>query len=299
MSLLIVGTLAFDTIETPYERRERVLGGSATYCALAARHFTPVNLVGVVGQDFGAERLRDFQQHGIDTTGVEVAKGKTFFWAGRYEADWNTRHTLATELNVLEHFDPKVPSSYRDAKYLFLANAAPAVQRAALAQCRDAEFVMADTMNLWINIARDELLELLQRIDGLVLNDEEARMLSGERNLLDAARKVLSYGPRFCVLKKGEHGAFLIGRDVHYALPAYPVNQVLDPTGAGDSFAGGFMGYLASVQHTGSSTLKRAMLYGTVTASYCVEGFSVDRLRATTRKQVEERFNELFGIVSL
>jgi cytidine kinase len=299
MSLLIVGTLAFDTIETPFERRERVLGGSATYCALAARHFTPVNLVGVVGQDFGADRLRDLQAHGIDTAGVEIAAGKTFFWAGRYEADWNTRHTLATELNVLEHFDPKVPAKYRGAKYLFLANAAPAVQRAALSQCPDAEFVMADTMNLWINIARDELLELLKRVDGLVLNDEEARLLSGERNLLDAARKVLSFGPRFCVLKKGEHGAFLIGRDVHYALPAYPVNQVVDPTGAGDSFAGGFMGYLASVQHANGATLKRAMLYGTVTASFCVEGFSVDKLRETTRKQVEQRFNELVGLVSM
>jgi sugar/nucleoside kinase (ribokinase family) len=298
MSLLIVGTLAFDSIETPYERRERVLGGSATYCALAARHFAPVRLVGVVGEDFGRDRLADLASRGIDTEGVEVARGKTFFWEGRYEADWNTRHTLKTELNVLEHFQPKVPRRFADSRYVFLANAAPAVQRAALAQCPQAEFVMADTMNLWINVAREELMELLQRIDGLVLNDEEARLLSGERNLIAAAKKVLSYGPRFCVLKKGEHGAFLIGRDVHYALPAYPVNQVIDPTGAGDSFAGGFMGYLASVQHSGSATLKRAMLYGTVTASYCVEGFSVDRLRDTSRRQVEERFNELCGLVS-
>ncbi|MBI1381379.1 MAG: sugar kinase [Planctomycetaceae bacterium] len=299
MTVVAVGTLAFDSIETPYDRREDALGGSATYFAYAASFFTPVQLVGVVGKDFGAGHLADLQKRGVDTAGVEVADGKSFRWSGRYEADWNTRHTLDTQLNVFEHFDPKVPGDYRTSPYVFLANAAPDIQMKALAQCTGARFTMADTMNLWIDIARDGLLELLRKVDGVVLNDEEARLLTGERHLLRAARKVLELGPRFVVLKKGEHGAFLIGRDVHFALPAYPVDEVIDPTGAGDSFAGGFLGYLASVRNTDPRTLRRAMLYGTVTASYCVEGFSVERIGAIDRSKVESRFNELFSLVSL
>ena len=299
MPLLVIGTLAFDTIETPYDRREEALGGSATYFALASSFFTPVRLVGVVGTDFPDDRLTALSQRGIDTAGVEVAEGRTFRWSGRYEADWNTRHTLDTQLNVFEHFDPKVPTDYRDSRYVFLANAAPSIQMKALEQCGDRQFVMADTMNLWIDIAKDDLLALLRKVDGLVLNDEEARMLSGESNLFTAAHKVLELGPKFVVLKKGEHGAFLLGQDVHYALPAYPVQQVVDPTGAGDSFAGGFMGYLASVENHEPQTLKRAMLYGTVTASFCVEGFSVETLEACRRSAVEGRFNELHSIVSL
>lgn len=299
MSLLVIGTLAFDTIETPYDRREEALGGSATYFAMASAFFSPVRLVGVVGTDFPDKVLSDLRGRGINTDGVEIADGKTFRWSGRYEADWNTRHTLDTQLNVFEHFDPKVPAGYKDSRYVFLANAAPAIQMKALEQCTERKFVMADTMNLWIDIARDELVALLGKIDGLVLNDEEARMLSGETNLFAAARKVLSMGPQFVVLKKGEHGAFLLGRDVHYALPAYPVENVTDPTGAGDSFAGGLMGYLAAVQNHDPATLRRAMLYGTVTASFCVEGFSTEALGETSRSAVEQRFNELHGIVSV
>jgi sugar/nucleoside kinase (ribokinase family) len=263
MSLLVIGTLAFDSIETPYDKRENALGGSATYFALAASSFTPVRLVGVVGTDFPDSVLSNLRDHGICTEGVEIAEGETFRWGGRYEADWNTRHTLFTHLNVFEHFDPKVPEQ------------------------------------LWIDIALDDLKQLLTKIDGLVLNDEEARLLTGEANLLQAARKVLDLGPKLVVLKKGEHGAFLISEHAHFALPAYPVERVIDPTGAGDSFAGGFMGYLAAAQNTDPATLKRAMLYGTATASFCVEGFSVEELEKRHRGAIEERFNQLLSLVTL
>ena len=299
MSLLVVGTIAFDSVETPYERREKTLGGSATHFAHAAAHFGPVRLVGVVGEDFPDEHLSGFRCRNIDCSGVEVAKGKTFAWGGRYEADWNTRHTLFTDLNVLEQFDPKVPDGQRDTDFVFLANGTPSIQMRALEQCEGTRMVVADTMNLWIDIAKDDLLEVLKKVDGLVLNDEEARMLTGERNLIRAARKTLELGPSFVILKKGEHGAFLIGEDHHFALPAYPVDEVVDPTGAGDSFAGGFMGYLASVKNTQPHTLRRAMLYGTVTASFCVEGFSVETLIARDRSDVETRYNELATIVTL
>ncbi len=298
MSLLAVGTLAFDSIETPFEKRNDVLGGSATHFAHAARLFGPVELVGVVGTDFPDHTLRAFAELGIGVRGVEIAPGKTFRWSGRYEADWNTRHTLDTQLNVFEHFDPKVPSALRAARFLFLANAEPSVQMRALEQVRSPELVVADTMNLWIDIKLGELELLLQRIHGLVLNEEEARMLTGRRNLFQAARLLLAKGPRFVILKKGEHGAFLLGRDVRFALPAYPVEDVVDPTGAGDSFAGGFMGYLSSVNSTQPDALRRAMLYGTVTASYCVEGFGVEGLERVDRARVDARYQELAALVT-
>ncbi len=298
MSLLAVGTLAFDTIETPYDRRAEVLGGSATYFAHGARFFGPVQLVGVVGTDFPDALLKELRSLEIDVSGIEIARGKTFRWAGRYEADWNTRHTLDTQLNVFEHFEPKVPREFREASYLFLANAEPAVQMRALAQCGAPELVMADTMNLWIDSKLGELEELLRAVHGLVINEEEARMLTGRVNLFQAARLLLEKGPRFVILKKGEHGAFLFGRDLRFALPAYPVEEVVDPTGAGDAFAGGFMGYLASVRNIQGPTLRRAMLYGTVTASYCVEGFSVETLARQDRSNVETRFNELASLVT-
>lgn len=299
MSLLVIGTLAYDTVETVHDRREEALGGSALYFSVAAAPFGPVQLVAVVGEDFGDAPIADLKGRGIDCTGVEVAAGKTFRWGGRYEADWNTRHTLFTDLNVFEHFDPKVPEAARDSEFVFLANAAPAIQMKALEQCTARKFTVADTMNLWIDIAKDDLLALLKHIDGIVLNDEEARMLTGESNLITAARKVGELGPRYVILKKGEHGAFLIGDDVHFSLPAYPVDEVIDPTGAGDSFAGGFMGYLASTGSTEPRTLRRAMLYGTVTASYCVQGFSLEELGARSRADVEKRFNELCEITTL
>jgi sugar/nucleoside kinase (ribokinase family) len=299
MSLLVVGTIAFDSVETPYDRRDVTLGGSATHFAHAAAHFGPVRLVGIVGEDFPDEHLAGFRKRNIDCAGVEVSKGKTFAWGGRYEADWNTRHTLFTDLNVLERFEPKVPDAHRDTEYVFLANGTPSVQLQALSQMTAPKLVVADTMNLWIDIARGDLFEVLGRVDGIVLNDEEARMLTDERNLIRAARKVLELGPKFVILKKGEHGAFLVGQGVHFALPAYPVDDVVDPTGAGDSFAGGFMGYLASVKNTQPHTLRRAMLYGTVTASFCVEGFSIESLAARTRSDIETRYNELASICTL
>lgn len=297
MSLLAVGTLAFDSIETPYETRKDVLGGSATHFAHAARLFGPVELVGVVGTDFPDAVLRRFTELGIGVRGIEIAPGKTFRWSGRYEADWNTRHTLDTQLNVFERFDPKVPAAQREARFVFLANAQPAVQMKALAQVRAPALVVADTMNLWIDTKLGELEELLRRIHGLVLNEEEARMLTGRRNLFQAARVLLEKGPRFVILKKGEHGAFLLGHDVRFALPAYPVEDVVDPTGAGDSFAGGFMGTLAAGQFE-PAALRRAMLYGTVTASFCVEGFGVEGLERVERARVDARFNELASLVT-
>lgn len=299
MSLLVIGTLAYDTIETAQERREEVLGGSATYFALAASSFVRPRLVGVVGEDFRTEHLDALARRDIDVAGVEVARGRTFRWAGRYEADWNTRHTLDTQLGVFEHFDPKLPPSYRDSRTVFLANAAPAVQLAALEQIDRPSFVVADTMNLWIEIAREELGSLLRRVDAIVLNDEEARMLTGQRNLIRAAGEVLGLGPRYVILKKGEHGAFLMSSKVHFSLPAYPVQQVVDPTGAGDSFAGGFMGYLAELGASEPKDLRRAMVYGTVTASFCVEGFSIEGLARADRAAIDARFDELLGIVTV
>jgi sugar/nucleoside kinase (ribokinase family) len=298
MSLLAVGTVAFDTIETPFEKRSEVLGGSATHFAYAARLFGAVELVAVVGSDFPDATLRRLAELGIGVRGIEIAPGRTFRWSGRYESDWNTRTTLDTQLNVFEAFDPKIPGPQRETPFVFLANAQPEVQMRALAQMRSPRLVVADTMNLWIDIKRTELEELLRRIHGLVLNEEEARMLTGKRNLFQAARILLAKGPRFVILKKGEHGAFLLGSDVRFALPAYPVEEVVDPTGAGDSFAGGFMGSLAAANSLDDGALRRAMLHGTVTASYCVEGFSVEGLERVDRAKVEQRYQELAALVT-
>ena len=299
MSLLVIGTLAYDSIETVNERRASVLGGSAVHFGISAANFGRVALVGVVGEDFRKDDLDFLQRRGIDTEGVERLDGRTFRWSGRYEADWNTRHTLETQLNVLERFDPKIPKSQRGARYVFLANASPEAQLKALSQCGERVFALADTMNFWIESSRGALNEVLSKVDGVVLNDEEARLLTGERSLIRAAERVRELGPRYVLLKKGEHGAFLIGEDVRYALPAYPVDEEVDPTGAGDSFAGGFMGYIASADSTEPRTLRRAMLYGTATASFCVQGFGVEGLRPHSRKSIESRFNELLDITAV
>ncbi|MEX1023782.1 MAG: PfkB family carbohydrate kinase [Planctomycetota bacterium] len=299
MSLLVTGTLAFDSVETPYEVRDEAIGGSATYAAWAASFFGPVRLVSVVGTDFPDQATADLRSRGIDTEGLEVAAGKTFRWGGSYAKDWNTRTTKFTDLNVLATFDPKLPQSFRDSRFVFLANASPEVQQKALDQCSNPEFVICDTMNLWIDIAREGLVELLKRVDAVVMNDEEAVLLTGERTLVKAARHILAMGPRMVLIKKGEHGAMLVTPEALFCLPAYPVADVVDPTGAGDSFAGGFLGYLASVENTQLHTLRRAMLYGTVTASIAVEGFSVEAFREHSRGTIERRFNELVAIVTI
>jgi sugar/nucleoside kinase (ribokinase family) len=299
MSLVVIGTLAYDTIETVHERREDVLGGSATHFAVAACHQYSPRLVAVVGTDFRPEHLRALEERGVDVEGVEVAEGDTFRWSGRYEADWNTRHTLDTQLTVYEHFDPKLPESYRDSDYVFLANASPSVQLKGLSQVEAPTFVVADTMNLWIDIALEELKQLLERVDAIVINDEEARMLSGEGNLIRAARRVLEMGPDYVILKKGEHGAFVMGPDVHFSVPSYPVEEVVDPTGAGDSFAGGFMAYLAHVGDHSPASLRQAMLHGTVTASFCVQGFGIEPLVGAGAEDLAARAADLLSMVTV
>ncbi len=293
-ALCVVGTLAFDDVETPAGRREGVLGGSATYFGVAASYFTNVGAVSVVGNDFPDDYRAVLTGHGIDTAGVEVVEeGKTFHWSGRYEGSMDQAETLVTDLNVLETFAPKLPDAFRDAPYVFLANTDPKNQLAVLDQLRAPKLVVMDTMNLWIDIARDGLLEVLERVDGLVINDAESKALTGEGNLIAAGRALLGYGPRFVVLKKGEHGAFLFSKEREFALPSYPLEVVVDPTGAGDSFAGGIMGYLAGVQETSIDHVCRGMVYGTCVASYTVSDFSLDCLGGLDRARLDARAADL------
>lgn len=298
MSLLVVGSTAFDTIETPHGTATDCLGGSSTYFALAARLFAPVRLVSVVGADFPAAHRQMLQQRGIDVSGVEQKAGKTFRWHGRYSNDMNSRETLDVQLNTFGDFQPKVPAAYRDTPFVFLANGSPATQSSVLEQMAAPRFCVADTMDLWIDRDRDGLLALLRRIDGLIVNDSEVKQLTGKSNLIQAGRACLGYGPKLVIVKKGEHGCFVFSNFFHYALPAYPTEAVVDPTGAGDSFAGGFMGYLAAADSISLWNMKRAVAYGTVTASLTVEGFGVDRIAGADRAVVERRFHELQQFVA-
>ena len=291
MSLLVVGSVAYDSIHTPHGNAADALGGAAVYFSLASRLFLPVRLVGVVGDDFAPSDVEFLRERGVDTEGLEtVDGGKTFRWTGEYSADMNDRETLHVELNVFENFEPKIPASFADSRFVFLANASPVTQMCVLDQVPDAEFVMADTMDLWIQIQRDELLALLSRIDGLLLNDSEALLLTEAPNVLAAGRKILEMGPKRVVVKKGEHGAVLFSGDQIIPLPAYPVTNVCDPTGAGDTFAGGLMGYLASQGSVDEASFKAALAYGTVVASSTVEGFGVSTIGDFTRAGVDERF---------
>jgi sugar/nucleoside kinase (ribokinase family) len=292
MSVLVVGTVALDTVETPHATAVNVLGGSATYFAYAASFFTKVHVVGVVGEDFPAEHRKLFVDRGIDTTGLITQPGKTFAWRGRYHEDMNNRDTLEVHLNVFGAFDPVLPPAYRRLPYVFLANGSPVVQLKVLQQVEQPELVLADTMDLWIETQRDELLELLPKLDGLVLNDSEAKLLSGDENLVRAGAKVRALGPKFVIIKKGEHGSFLFSQDGVFVLPGYPTPDVIDPTGAGDSYAGGLMGYLASDTSPPPGRLRRAIAYGTVIASLTVEDFSLERLKRTTRAEIDRRLNE-------
>ena len=297
MSLLVVGSVAFDALETPFGKVERTIGGAATYFSVAASYFTHVNLVGVVGDDFTAREAAIFRNRRIDISGLERAPGKTFFWAGRYTDNLNDRVTLATELNVFADFAPKLPPSYRDSSYIFLANIDPTLQRSVLSQVRRRPRLVAlDTMNYWIERTPAELRKTLRHVQVLMINDSETRQLSSEHNLLRAARHIFRLGPRTLVIKRGEHGAMMVHARSVFSVPAFPLDEVHDPTGAGDSFAGGFMGYLASEGSTSDAALRRAMVYGSVMGSFAVERFGLDRLRRLTRAEIRARAQHLWRI---
>jgi sugar/nucleoside kinase (ribokinase family) len=292
MSLLVVGSVALDSLETPFGRREDVLGGSASYFSTCASFFGPTRMVAVVGEDFPEEHVRFLAGRGIDLAGLSRRPGKTFRWKGRYEFDLNTAHTLDTQLNVFASFQPELPAHYRDSEYVFLGNIDPDLQRAVLDQVKGPRFVGCDTMNYWITSKRESLLKTLKRVDMLFVNDAEARQLAGEHNVVKAARKILSMGPRAVVVKRGEYGALFFSGDEVFAASAVPLPSVFDPTGAGDSFAGGFMGYLARSRREDHATMRRAIVLGSVLASFTVEQFSLDRLRTLGTDEIRARFAE-------
>jgi sugar/nucleoside kinase (ribokinase family) len=290
MSLLVVGSVAFDAIETPYGKVDRTLGGAATYFALAASHFTPVRLVGIVGDDFTDKDAAVFRGRKIDLTGLERVSGKSFFWSGRYSQNMNERTTLATELNVFAAFNPALPPSYADSQYIFLGNIDPSLQHSVLKQVKGKpKAVGLDTMNFWIEGTPAQLRETLRHVQILTINDDETRQLTGEHNLFRAAKHVFKMGPRTLIIKRGEHGAIMVHDGFVFAVPAFPLEEVHDPTGAGDTFAGGFMGYLAGKGRVTEQTLRSAMVYGSVLASFTVERFGVERLAKVTRKEITSR----------
>ncbi len=290
MSLLVVGSVAFDAIETPHGKVDRTLGGAATYFALAASHFAPVRLVGIVGEDFRPEDEAVFRGRKIDLTGLERVPGKSFFWSGRYSQNMNERATLVTELNVFAAFRPTLPNSYLDSQYIFLGNIDPTLQRSVLKQvARKPRAVGLDTMNYWIGGTPLELRETLKHVQILTINDDETRQLTGEHNLYRAAKHVFKMGPNTLIIKRGEHGAIMVHDGFIFAVPAFPLEEVRDPTGAGDTFAGGFMGYLASQGRVNEQTLRSAMVYGSVLASFTVEKFGVERLAKVTRREITAR----------
>jgi sugar/nucleoside kinase (ribokinase family) len=292
MSLLVVGSVALDSLETPFGRREEVLGGSASYFSTCASFFGPTRVVAVVGEDFPEDHVRFLASRGIDLAGLVRRPGRTFRWKGRYEFDLNTAHTLDTQLNVFAAFQPDLPAHYRDSEYVFLGNIDPDLQRAVLDQVKGPRFVGCDTMNYWITSKRESLLETLKRVDMLFVNDAEARQLAGEHNIVKAARKILGFGPRAVVVKRGEYGALFFSGDEVFAASAVPLASVFDPTGAGDSFAGGFMGYLSRSGRDDVGTMRRAIVLGSVLASFTVEQFSLDRLRTLEPGEIRARYAE-------
>ena len=290
MSLLITGSVALDSVKTPLQEHHDVLGGSASYAAVAASFFGPVKMVAIVGTDFPEKYLALYRKHGIDLDGLQIADGKTFRWSGEYEWDLNQRRTLSVELNVFETFQPRLPESYKRTPYVFLANISPQLQMHVLAQVATPKFIVADTMDLWIETQRDALTELLLKIDCLVLNESEAREFTKETSLIKAGRLLLKMGPKYVVIKKGEHGCLLFGNDFFFSAPAYPLEDIHDPTGAGDCFAGAFTGYLARANRIDHESLRKAVVYGSVIASYCVEDFSLARLQSLTESEITERY---------
>jgi sugar/nucleoside kinase (ribokinase family) len=293
MSVLIVGSTALDSIKTPHAENPRLLGGSASHAAVAASFFGPVKIVGVVGDDFPKKYVALYKRHRIDLTGLQIQDGKTFHWAGEYEVNMNNRRTLLTELGVFEKFTPHLPEAHKQSRFVLLANIAPALQHHVLDQMVRPRFVVADTMDLWLNIALEDLLRLLKRLDGFVLNDSEAHQLTQEDNVFAAMKKLHRLGPKYVIIKKGSHGSILSGPKGHFICPAYPLPNVVDPTGAGDSFVGGLMGYLSTARGGIDSNLRRAMIYGSVLASFCCEGFGLNRTTRTKRADIDKRVAEL------
>ena len=300
MSLLVVGTVAFDAIETPFGKTDKIIGGAATYIGHAASYFTqPINLISVVGDDFPSDAIQQMNDAGVNTEGLQVKQGqKSFFWSGKYHNDMNTRDTLATELNVLENFDPHVPNSYQDCEFLMLGNLSPQVQMSVIDRLKNRPKLIAmDTMNFWMDIAMDALKEVMKKVDVLTINDEEARQLSGEYSLVKAAQIILKMGPKYLVIKKGEHGALLFHDDNVFFAPALPLEDVFDPTGAGDTFAGGFIGHIANSRDISFNNMKRAIIFGSAMASFCVEKFGTQRLIGINKNEVDERVQEFINLV--
>ena len=292
MSLLVVGSVAFDAVETPFGKCEKMLGGSTSHVSLAASYFSDVRIVGVVGGDFSEEERQVFVRHGVDTSDLEcVPEGETFRWYGRYDYDLNTAHTLDTKLNVFADFKPKLSPKSRESRLVFLGNIQPDLQREVREQVPQAELVALDTMNLWIDIAKESLLQTIRGVDVVIINDAEARQLTGIPNVIKAAKTILTWGPKALIIKRGEYGAALFTRDSYFAIPAYPLESVFDPTGAGDTFAGGFMGYLASQEKLDESAMRRAMIFGSVMASFNVEEFGTERVRRLTHAEINDRFS--------
>jgi sugar/nucleoside kinase (ribokinase family) len=300
MSLLAVGTVAFDAIETPFGKTDKIVGGAATYICLSASYFTKkINLVSVVGEDFPQESIKMLQDHGANTDGLQIKKGeKTFFWSGKYHNDMNSRDTLDTQLNVLETFDPVVPEAYQDCEFLMLGNLVPAVQRKVIMSLKNRpKLIVMDTMNFWMDIAMDELIKTIAMVDVLTINDAEARQLSGEYSLVKAAQKILKMGPKYLIIKKGEHGALLFNDKQVFFAPALPLEDVFDPTGAGDTFAGGFIGYLANSKDISFDNMKRAIIYASAMASFCVEKFGTERIVNLDKEELENRVQEFINLV--
>jgi sugar/nucleoside kinase (ribokinase family) len=300
MSLLVVGSVAFDAIETPFGKTDKIVGGAATYISIASSYFTrKVNLVAVVGEDFPQTDIKMLQDHGVNTEGLQIKQGeKSFFWSGKYHTDMNSRDTLVTELNVLGSFDPIVPANYQDCKYLMLGNLAPTVQKTVIDRLEHRpKLIVMDTMNFWMDIAWDDLMTTLSMVDVLSINDEEARMLSKEYSLVKAAKKIMAMGPKVLIIKKGENGALLFNEKEIFFAPALPLEEVFDPTGAGDTFAGGFIGYLAATDDTSFDNMKRAIIYGSALASFCVEKFGVERIKGLSQEELESRIQDFVNLV--
>jgi sugar/nucleoside kinase (ribokinase family) len=299
MSLLVIGSVAFDAIETPFGKTDKIIGGAATYISLSSSYFTnKVKLVAVVGGDFPKEDIKLLQDHGVDTEGLQIKENeKSFFWSGKYHNDMNSRDTLVTELNVLADFDPIIPASYQGSEYVMLGNLSPDVQRKVIERMETKPKLIAlDTMNFWMDIAKEELDKTIAMVDVLIINDEEARQLSGEYALKTAAKKIMKMGPKFLIIKKGEHGALLFGEDKVYFCPALPLESVFDPTGAGDTFAGGFIGHLAATDDISFANMKRAVIYGSAMASFCVEKFGTERIVNLSKADVNERVQEFIDL---